>query len=292
MFATEITSLPVAPACPVLTVPVRVPPAESQLDAIAARLDSVCDLVREEWEQYQRPAGTTRLPATGELVSVVIPVFNERKTIGRVLARVAALPFEKEIVIVDDCSRDGTRELLQRLEGVPGIRLVLKEQNEGKGAALRTGFEQVRGSFVVVQDADLEYDPRDIPAVLAPLLDGTADVVFGSRFIGAVRHDKSWVHRFGNWVLTTSSNLLNGVRLTDMETCYKAFRAGVLSDIPLAQNRFGVEPELTAKLARRGYRISEVPIRYEARSYAEGKKIGFRDLFKAFYCIVRYGVKD
>jgi glycosyltransferase involved in cell wall biosynthesis len=289
MFVTDITSLPVAP---VVTVPVRGPPAESQLDAIAARLDAVCDLVREEWEQYQRPVGGARLPVAGELVSVVIPVYNERKTIGRVLARVAALPFEKEIVIVDDCSQDGTRELLQRLEGAPGIRLVLKEQNEGKGAALRTGFGIVRGRFVVVQDADLEYDPRDLPAVLAPLLDGSADVVFGSRFIGTVRHDRSWIHRFGNWVLTTSSNLLNGVRLTDMETCYKAFRASVLSDIPLAQNRFGVEPELTAKLARRGYRISEVPIRYEARSYAEGKKIGFRDLFKAFYCIVRYGVRD
>lgn len=265
---------------------------DEQLAAIAARLDGCCDLVQEEWNAYRTADGAGADCCADQLVSVVIPVFNERQTIGRVLGRVAALPFEKQIIVVDDCSTDGTRELLQRLEGMAGLTLVVKPVNEGKGAALRTGFGQVQGSLVVVQDADLEYDPRDIPAVLQPLVDGSADVVFGSRFIGTVRHDKSWVHRFGNWVLTTSSNLLNGVRLTDMETCYKAFRAGVLSDIPLAQNRFGVEPELTAKLARRGYRISEVPVSYQARSYAEGKKIGFRDLLKAFYCIVRYGVRD
>lgn len=265
--------------------------SSNQLEEIAARLESCCDLVRSEWDQYlNASAAGERLE--GRRVSVVIPVYNELATIGRVLARVAALPFDKEIVVVDDCSRDGTREILQRLEGVPGIRLVMKPRNEGKGAALRTGFGEASGEFIVVQDADLEYDPRDIPAVLVPLVEDSADVVFGSRFIGTVRHDKSWVHRFGNWVLTETSNLLNGVRLTDMETCYKAFRGSALRDLEIAQDRFGVEPELTAKLARRGYRIAEVPVSYQARSYAEGKKIGVRDLFKAFYCIVRYGVRD
>jgi len=267
-------------------------PFSRQLDEISARLESSCDLVRSEWDSYRQAAVPKNDLNQNRTVSVVIPVYNEMATIGRVLARVAALPFEKEIVVIDDCSTDGTRELLQRLEGTTGIRLILKPENEGKGAALRTGFAAATGEWIVVQDADLEYDPRDIPAVLAPLADGTADVVFGSRFIGETQHDKSWVHRFGNWVLTSGSNLFTGVRLTDMETCYKAFRRGVLKDLTIAQNRFGVEPELTAKLARQGFRISEVPISYQARGYAEGKKIGIRDLLKAFYCIIRYGVKD
>ncbi len=263
-----------------------------QLAEIASRLDASCDLVHSEWESYRTAFVPKNASNENRTVSVVIPVYNELATIGRVLARVAALPFEKEIVIVDDCSTDGTRELLQKLEGATGIRLILKKENEGKGAALRTGFAEATGEWIVVQDADLEYDPRDIPAVLAPLANGTADVVFGSRFIGETHHDKSWIHRFGNWVLTSGSNLFTGVRLTDMETCYKAFRRGVLKDLTITQNRFGVEPELTAKLARQGFRISEVPISYQARGYAEGKKIGVRDLLKAFYCIVRYGVKD
>ncbi len=265
---------------------------EEQLCGISARLDSLCDLVQSEWEEYRNVDAAIAVALRGRLVSVVIPVFNEKQTVGRVLARIAALPFEKEIVVVDDFSTDGTREMLQRLEGIPGVRLIAKNCNEGKGAALRTGFAAATGEFVVVQDADLEYDPRDIPAVLAPLAEGTADVVFGSRFIGTVQQDKSLVHRLGNWILTAGSNLFTGIRLTDMETCYKAFHRSALKDLNIAQNRFGVEPEMTAKLARQGFRISEVPIRYEARSYAEGKKIGIRDLFKAFYCIVRYGVKD
>lgn len=266
--------------------------SDRQLAGISERLDSLCDLVQAEWEDYRGAGAGARGWLRGRLVSIVIPVYNERATIGRVLARVAALPFDKELIVVDDCSRDGTRELLQRLEGTPGICLILKSRNAGKGAALRSGFEAARGDFVIVQDADLEYDPRDIPAVLAPLADGTADVVFGSRFIGDVQHDKSWVHRFGNWVLTASSNLFTGVRLTDMETCYKAFRRSALLDLNIVQERFGIEPELAAKLARQGFRIREVPIRYQARSYAEGKKIGIRDLFKAVYCIVRYGIRD
>lgn len=283
------------PADPIRTTNAPVPAVsapERQLAEISGRLDALCDLVQSEWELYRGAAGAGPDRLTGHPVSIVIPVYNELQTIGRVLARVAALPFEKEIVVVDDCSTDGTRELLQKLEGTPGVRLILKPRNAGKGAALRSGFEAATGEFVIVQDADLEYDPRDIPAVLAPLADGTADVVFGSRFIGSVQHDKSWVHRFGNWLLTATSNLFNGVRLTDMETCYKAFRRTVLKDLDLKQQRFGIEPELTAKLARQGWRIAEVPISYQARSWAEGKKIGVKDLFKAFYCIVRYGVRD
>jgi glycosyltransferase involved in cell wall biosynthesis len=268
------------------------PSVELQLAGISARLDSLCDLVQSEWDLYRVVDHSIAGLLNGRLVTVVIPVFNEKKTIGRVLGRVAALPFEKEIVVVDDFSTDGTRELLERLEGIPGLRLIAKPKNEGKGAALRTGFAEARGEFVVVQDADLEYDPRDIPAVLVPLANGTADVVFGSRFIGDVRHDKSMIHRIGNWVLTAGSNFFTGIHLTDMETCYKAFRRTALKDLTIVQNRFGVEPEVTAKLARQGFRFAEVPIRYEARSYAEGKKIGVKDLFKAFYCIVRYGVKD
>lgn len=271
------------------------------LEEVLARLANCEGLVREELRRYQLlecapvadPESCDRAErATPVLTSIVIPVYNEERTIARVLSRLAALPFAKELIVVDDCSRDRTREVLERLAGLPGFKLVLKPVNEGKGAALRTGFEQAAGELIVVQDADLEYDPADLPAVLAPLLRDEADVVFGSRFIGAEIQDKSAVHRFGNWVLTTASNLFTGVRLTDMETCYKAFRRDVLKDLKLKQNRFGVEPEMTAKLARLGYRITEVPVTYQARGYKEGKKIGIRDLFKAVYCIVRYGVAD
>jgi glycosyltransferase involved in cell wall biosynthesis len=198
----------------------------------------------------------------------------------------------KEIIIVDDASSDRTRDILRQLEEVEGIRLILKERNEGKGAALRDGFAMAKGDILVVQDADLEYDPRDLPALLKPIIDGQSDVVFGSRYLNTTKQDSSWIHRCGNWVLTEASNLFTGIRLTDMETCYKAFRREVLKDIAIKQNRFGVEPEMTAKIARRGYRISEVPIEYHARGYDEGKKIGLKDLFKAVYCIVRYGISD
>lgn len=227
-----------------------------------------------------------------QTISVVIPVYNEENTIGLVVGRVAALPINSEIVIVDDCSTDRTREILDRLSDVEGIKIVLKDKNEGKGAALRDGFDVATGDIVVVQDADLEYHPRDIPRLLKPLLEDECDIVYGSRFIGVERQDESMIHRFGNWVLTTASNLFNGVALTDMETCYKAFRRRTLDGIKIKQNRFGVEPELTAKWARRGYRFQEVPISYNARGYDEGKKIGVRDLVQAVYCICRYGMTD
>ena len=222
----------------------------------------------------------------------MIPVFNELKTIGRILTRVAALPLNLELVIVDDFSTDGTREVLSKLEGLDHVQVILKEANAGKGAALKTAFAAATGDFIVVQDADLEYDPADIPQLIQPLLKGDADIVYGSRFIGEEQQDDSWVHRAGNAVLTQASNLFSGLNLTDMETCYKAFTREVLRDIELQQNRFGIEPEITAKLARRGYRFVEVPISYESRGYNEGTKIGIKDLINAIYCIGRYGVSD
>lgn len=263
------------------------------LDQVLQRLDGCVELVRNELAEY-RSANVGENPSkrTDYLLSVVIPVFNEINTIGRILSRVAALPLNLEMVIVDDFSTDGTREVLNRLVGLPNIKIILKEKNEGKGAALRTGFQQTTGDFVVVQDADLEYDPRDIPQLIQPLLKNEADVVYGSRFIGEEQQDESWIHRAGNAVLTGASNLFSGLKLTDMETCYKAFNREVLKDIRIEQDRFGIEPEITAKLARRGYRFTEVPISYDSRGYDEGKKIGVKDLINAIYCIGRYGVSD
>jgi glycosyltransferase involved in cell wall biosynthesis len=263
------------------------------LDAVLNRLNRVSAMVEKELETYRTANVNTDFEGRIDYVlSIVIPVYNELATIGRVVSRVAALPLNTEIVLVDDCSTDGTREILKSLEGLAGFKIILKEKNAGKGAALRTGFEQATGDFIVIQDADLEYDPRDIPQLLVPLLKGEADIVYGSRFIGQEQQDDSWVHRLGNAVLTTSSNLFSGLNLTDMETCYKAFTREAIRAITIEQNRFGIEPEITAKLARRGYRFVEVPITYQSRGYDEGKKIGVKDLFNAFYCIGRYGVAD
>lgn len=268
------------------------PRDQEYLQRMLERLDGCVDLVRDELAAYQSAHPITANPNTTGLLSVVIPVFNELNTIGRILTRVAALPLKLELVIVDDFSTDGTREVLQRLVGLPHVQVILKEKNEGKGAALRTGFQHATGDYVVVQDADLEYDPRDIPELIQPLVRGEADVVYGSRFIGEELQDESWIHRAGNAVLTGASNLFSGLRLTDMETCYKAFNRDVIKDIEIEQDRFGIEPEITAKLARRGYRFVEVPISYDSRGYAEGKKIGVKDLINAIYCIGRYGVSD
>ena len=271
----------------------------SMVNDILTRMDNVTDLIESELNVYQNARLSDDLAQSLSsqenqrcLLSVVIPVYNEINTILRVVSRVAALPIEKEMVIVDDCSTDGTIDLLNKLQDVPGVRVIFHEQNQGKGAALRTAFEHATGEIVVIQDADLEYDPREIPGLIEPILRGESEIVYGSRFIGEVQHDKSWIHRFGNGVLTAASNLFSGLKLTDMETCYKAFHREVLQCIEVDQDRFGIEPELTAKLARRGYRFVEVPISYSPRTYAEGKKIGIRDLFKAFYCIGRYGVTD
>ncbi len=223
-------------------------------------------------------------------VSVVIPCFNEKATILALVRRVLAVPFDKEIILVDDGSSDGTRELLEReAAALPGARVLLQERNQGKGAALRRGFAEARGDIVVVQDADLEYDPTQIPAVVAPIVDGHADVVYGSRFLGGPHRVLYFWHSVGNSLLTLVSNMVTDLNLTDMETCYKAFRRVVIQSLTLEEDRFGFEPEVTVKLARKkGIRIYEIPISYYGRTYADGKKIGAKDGFRALYCLAKY----
>ena len=226
------------------------------------------------------------------LLSVVMPVYNEQATLREITAAVLAVPIRKELILVDDGSKDGSRAILAELARLPDVRVIEHNRNRGKGAALRTGFAAARGSVVVVQDADLEYDPADYPALLAPILDGNADVVYGSRYLvdprDPGRERDSFVHYFGNRVLTFCSNLFTGLNLTDMETCYKCFRREVLQDIEIRSRRFTVEPEFTAKVARLPVRIHEVPIRYRGRKFAEGKKIGWRDAVAAFWAIAKY----
>ena len=223
-------------------------------------------------------------------LSIVIPCYNEAKTIRTIVDRVRAAPVkDKEIIIVDDCSRDGTRDLL-RTQIMPLVdKIVFHEVNQGKGAALRTGFAAATGDAVIVQDADLEYDPQDYPRLLQPLLDGRADVVFGSRFQGGGPHRVCFFwHMVGNKFLTLLSNMATNLNLTDMETCYKLFRRDVLQRITLEENRFGFEPEITAKVAKLNVVIYEVGISYYGRTYAEGKKIGWRDGFRALWAIFKY----
>jgi glycosyltransferase involved in cell wall biosynthesis len=254
------------------------------------RLENLSQLLTLE-DDYQPATIDYDLPRNFRL-SIVIPVYNEERTIARVLARVAALPLPKEIIVVDDASTDDTPRVLRELDRVRDLQVIFKPHNEGKGAALRTGFRRACGDVVVVQDADLEYDPRDIVPLVRPIIEGRADAVFGSRFLGDEPQDRSLVHRLGNRILTWASNVTTGLAITDMETCYKAFHKNMLRGLTIQQDRFGFEPEVTAKLARRKCRLVEVPITYAARSYAEGKKIGVKDLFNALYCIARYGLCD
>ncbi len=227
----------------------------------------------------------------GFKLSVVIPVYNEKAWIRKLLRRVQAVPIPKEIIVVDDCSTDGTRDILRELEGAGGLRVFYQPVNRGKGAALREGFQCATGDVVLVQDADLEYDPAEYPRLLQPILENRADVVYGSRFIGESHRVLYFWHSVANRMLTTLSNMFTNLNLTDMETCYKVFRREVLQGIELRSDRFGFEPEITAKIAKKrnpAWRVYEVPISYSGRTYEEGKKIGLKDAFQALFCIIRY----
>jgi glycosyltransferase involved in cell wall biosynthesis len=270
-------------------------------------------------ETVCRRLGIIELPP-GVKLSVVVPVYNERNTIRDILRRIQAVRIPKEIILVDDFSTDGTRKILQEIEQdqkdtqhaerelgstamgsidneaheMNAIRVLYHDRNRGKGAALRTGFANVTGSIVIVQDADLEYDPAEYPQLIAPIIDGRADVVYGSRFIGETHRVLFYWHYIGNRLLTTLSNMFTGLNLTDMETCYKVFRREALDAIAptLKSDRFGFEPEVTAKIAKRGLRIYELPVSYSGRDYSQGKHITWRDGFQALWCIVRYRFGD
>src|SRR6266567_4160845 len=227
------------------------------------------------------------------IISVVVPCYNERATVAELLRRVRDVPIEKEIIVIDDKSTDGSRDVVAALAAEwPEIRHILQPVNQGKGAAIRRGIGEARGEIVIIQDADLEYDPEEYPKLIQPILDGHADVVYGSRFVGYPRRVMLYWHRLGNKLLTALSNMTTNLDLTDMETCYKVFRREVIQSIALQSNRFGIEPEITAKVAKRGYRIYEVPISYYGRDYWEGKKINWKDGFAALTTILRYGLFD
>ena len=220
-------------------------------------------------------------------VSIVVPVYNEKDTIEEIIGRINKVPIDKEIIIVDDASTDGSRLILEEIASQDkSLKVFYLDRNKGKGAALREGFRNVRGDVVIIQDADLEYNPSEYPLLLEPILDGRADVVYGSRFLGGPHRVIYFWHYVGNKFLTLFSNMFNNINLTDMETCYKVFRADILKDIDFRSNRFGFEPEFTAKIAKKKYRIYETPISYSGRTYQEGKKITWKDGLKAFFCIV------
>lgn len=230
----------------------------------------------------------------GFRLTVLMPVYNERKTVLEIIRRVLAVEIPKELIVVDDCSTDGTRDLLREEveRKIPEVRVVYHERNRGKGAALRTAIPLATGAVCLIQDADLEYDPAEYPVLLQPILDGRADVVYGSRFLGGPHRVLLFWHYLGNQVLTFLSNMFTNLNLTDMETCYKVCRTELLQSLPLRSNGFDIEPELTAKLAKKRARIYEVPISYSGRDYSEGKKIGWKDGVRALWCIVRFRFWD
>ncbi len=227
-------------------------------------------------------------------LSIVIPVYNEEATLTEIIKRVQATPYDKELIIVDDASQDKSRDIIRALaKEYDNIRIFFHERNQGKGAALRTGFGQVTGDVVLIQDADLEYNPTDYPELLKPIERGVADVVYGSRLIGSAAHRVLFFwHYVGNKIVTTLSNMFTNLNLTDMETCYKVFKAEIIKNITIKSDRFGVEPELTAKIARQRCRVYEVAISYDGRDYSEGKKITWRDGIAAVYYIIRFRFWD
>jgi glycosyltransferase involved in cell wall biosynthesis len=271
--------------------------------------DFTSDAARCEWmiqtlgEPFCRKLGIYRIPAD-LIVSVVIPVYREKRTIHEILRRVRAVPIRKEIIVVDDFSTDGTREILREMSERDGdLKVIYHSRNQGKGAALRSGFREATGQIVIVQDADLEYDPAQYPQLIQPIIEDRADVVYGSRFIGETHRVLYFRHYLANRFLTFLSNLFTNLNLTDMEVCYKVFRREVIQGITLRSNRFGFEPEVTAKVARfrfrgedgqpsRGCRIYEIPVSYHGRTYREGKHIRPKDGIQALYCILRYAFAD
>ncbi len=225
-------------------------------------------------------------------LSVVMPVYNEKDTIKEIIAKVQSEKTEKEIIMVDDGSSDGTIDILHEIEGKSDLKIIFHEKNMGKGAALRTGFKEVTGDIVIIQDADLEYDPAEYSKLIAPILEGKADVVFGSRFLGETHRVLLYWHYIGNKFLTALTNFLTNLNLTDMETCYKVFRSSILKDISFKSNSFNFEPEFTVKVAKKGYKIYETAISYSGRDYSEGKKIGWKDGFIAIYTLFKYRFFD
>jgi glycosyltransferase involved in cell wall biosynthesis len=226
-------------------------------------------------------------------LSIIVPVYNERNTILQILQRIEKTPYAKEIIVIDDCSSDGTRDILRELEAsreIPSVRVLYHEVNQGKGAALRTGIAGAAGDIVIIQDADLEYDPSEYGVLIHPIVTGLADVVYGSRFLSGPHRVLFFWHSLGNKVLTLLSNMFTDLNLTDMETGYKAFRRELFSKVVIEENRFGFEPEITAKVAKLRCRLYEVPISYFGRDYSEGKKITWKDGFRALYCILKYNL--